>query len=190
MEFGICLSLGSWDLLSSWMKIWQKVLIILTGSLLACGPSRITKLPVPQERLLKAYRLMAEADRMLAEGKNHLAVLKYIEATTLNPYQETIFNKLAVAYCRIGRYPQAKGCGLTIGWAPTELRCCLQHPGDRGAVGQAKQERHPLFQEGGCSRPREVPFLCQSGLWPDDTRAIGSSPSGLSRGSCAGPRSL
>ena len=119
MEFGICLSLGSWDLLSSWMKIWQKVLIILTGSLLACGPSRITKLPVPQERLLKAYRLMAEADRMLAEGKNHLAVLKYIEATTLNPYQETIFNKLAVAYCRIGRYPQAKAAALrSVGLQP------------------------------------------------------------------------
>ena len=90
------------------MKTWQRVLIVLTGSLLACGPSRINKLPIPRERVLKAYRLMAEADRMLKEGKDHLAILKYIEATRLNPYHEMIFNKLAVAYCRIGRYPQAK----------------------------------------------------------------------------------
>ncbi len=90
------------------MKTWQRALIVVTGSLLACGPPRINKLPIPQERVLNAYRLMAEADRMLKEGKDHLAILKYIEATTLNPYHEKIFNKLAVAYCRIGRYPQAK----------------------------------------------------------------------------------
>ncbi len=90
------------------MKTWQRLLIVLTGSLLACGPSRIKKLPIPQERVLKAYRLMAEADRMLKEGKDHLAILKYIEATRLNPYHGMIANKLAVAYCRIGQYPLAK----------------------------------------------------------------------------------
>ncbi len=90
------------------MKTWQRVLIVMTGPLLACGPSRINKLPLPQERVLEAYRLMAEADRMVKEGKDHLAILKYLEATTLNPYHQTIFNKLAVAYCRIGGYPQAK----------------------------------------------------------------------------------
>ena len=108
------------------MKTWQRVLIVLTGSLLACGPSRINKLPIPRERVLKAYRLMAEADRMLKEGKDHLAILKYIEATRLNPYHEMIFGayvvgagtgsetgiRSATVYCRIGRYPQA--CGHTI----------------------------------------------------------------------------
>ncbi len=90
------------------MKTWQRALIVLTASLLSCGPPRINKLPIPPASVLKAYGLMAEADRMIYEGKDHLAILKYIEATRLNPYHETIFNKLAVAYCRIGRYPQAK----------------------------------------------------------------------------------
>ena len=101
------------------MKTWQWALIVLTGSLLTCGPSRINKLPIPRERVLKGYRLMAEADKMLKEGKDHLAILKYTEVTRLNPYHEMIFNKLAVAYCRIGRYPQAKAApARSIGLQP------------------------------------------------------------------------
>ena len=60
------------------MKTWQRALIVLTGSLLTCGPSRINKLPIPRERVLKGYRLMAEADKMLKEGKDHLAILGVI----------------------------------------------------------------------------------------------------------------
>ncbi len=90
------------------LGIRDAAIIVLTGSLLACGASRIKKLPVPQEKVIAAYRLMGEADEMMKEGKDHLAVLKYVEATTLNPYHEAIFNKLAIAYCRTGRYWQGR----------------------------------------------------------------------------------
>jgi tetratricopeptide (TPR) repeat protein len=94
-------------------------IIVLTASLLGCGPSRIKKLPVPQENRIEAYRLMGEADGMMNEGKDHLAVLKYLEATTLNPYHEAIFNKLAIAYCRTGRYWQGqKAAKRSIGLDP------------------------------------------------------------------------
>ncbi len=90
------------------MRFRGAAIIVLTGSLLGCGLSRIKKLPVPQEKVIEAYRLMGEADEMMNEGKDHLAVLKYVEATTLNPYHEAIFNRLAIAYCRTGRYWQGR----------------------------------------------------------------------------------
>ena len=90
------------------LRFRDAAIIVLTGLLLGCGPSRIKKLPVPQENVIAAYRLMGEADEMMKEGKDHLAVLKYVEATTLNPYHEAIFNKLAIAYCRTGRYWQGR----------------------------------------------------------------------------------
>ncbi len=90
------------------LRIRGAAIIVLAGSLLGCGPSRIRKLPVPQKNVIEAYRLMGEADEMMTEGKDHLAVLKYVEATTLNPYHEAIFNKLAIAYCRTGRFWQGR----------------------------------------------------------------------------------
>ena len=90
------------------MTASRTAIVLLTGFLLGCGPSRITKLPVPRESVLVSYRLMGEADQMLEEGKDHLAILKYLEATNLNPYHEAIFNKLAIAYCRTGRFWQGR----------------------------------------------------------------------------------
>jgi len=75
----------------------------------ACGgPERIVKLPVPREDVLHAYRLMAEGDEMALAGQSHFALLKYLEASRLNPYYEVIFNKLAIAYSRLQQFPQAE----------------------------------------------------------------------------------
>jgi Flp pilus assembly protein TadD len=51
---------------------------------------------------------MAEGDDLLREGKEHFAMLKYLEASRANPYEERVFNKLAVAYSRLGRFYQAR----------------------------------------------------------------------------------
>ncbi len=51
---------------------------------------------------------MLEGDVLLKGGKDHLALLKYLESSTLNPYSPTCFNKLAVAYARILMFFQAK----------------------------------------------------------------------------------
>ena len=61
-----------------------KSAIILVAVLLfevACGPRIIKKQPVPREKQLLAIRLMAEGDRLLQEKKDHLAMLKYLEAS-------------------------------------------------------------------------------------------------------------
>ncbi len=45
---------------------------------------------------------------LLKDGKDHLALLKYLESSTLDPYSPHCFNKLAVAHARILMLAQAK----------------------------------------------------------------------------------
>ena len=88
---------------------FTRALLMTVVVLAACGgPERIVKLPVPREDVLHAYRLMAEGDEMALAGQSHFALLKYLEASRLNPYHEVIFNKLAIAYSRLQQFPQAE----------------------------------------------------------------------------------
>ena len=84
--------------------------LLLTGLVFAAcgGPERIVKLPVPRGGVLHSYRVMAEGDEMALAGQFHFALLKYSEASRLNPYHEVIFNKLAIAYSRLQQFPQAE----------------------------------------------------------------------------------
>ncbi|GAB4249198.1 MAG: hypothetical protein Kow00109_25250 [Acidobacteriota bacterium] len=81
--------------------------LVVAIGVVACGPRVIRKEPIPRERQLQALRIMAEGDELLRQGKDHLAMLKYLEASQLDPYQEIIFNKLATAYIRLGMDFQA-----------------------------------------------------------------------------------
>ena len=45
---------------------------------------------------------------LLKDGKDHLALLKHLESSTLDPYSAYCFNKLAVAHARILIFSQAK----------------------------------------------------------------------------------
>jgi len=88
---------------------FTRVLLLTVLVFAACGgPGRIVKLPVPREDVLHAYRLMAEGDEMALAGQSHFALLKYLEASRLNPYHEVIFNKLAIAYARLQQFRQAE----------------------------------------------------------------------------------
>jgi len=91
------------------MKLTTAMILIAGACLsIACGPRRIEKRPVPQETRLKAIRMMGEGDDLFRAGKEHLAMLKYFEATQVNPYEEIAFNKLAIARSRLGMYHQAR----------------------------------------------------------------------------------
>jgi len=89
--------------------VFTRALLMTVVVLAACGgPERIVKLPVPREDVLYAYRLMAEGDEMALAGQSHFALLKYLDASRLNPYHEVIFNKLAIAYSRLQQFLQAE----------------------------------------------------------------------------------
>ena len=88
-------------------------LAILTTTIIlaltACtGIKRISREPVPPEKVVLSYRLTAEGDKLLEEKKDHLALLKYLEAADLNPYQEVIYNKIAITHSRLLQYDRAK----------------------------------------------------------------------------------
>ncbi len=83
------------------------LLLALLVSSSCGGPERINKIPVPRENVLRAYRLMAEGDQLALAGQAHFSLLKYLEASRLNPYHEVIFNKLAIAYSRLSQFRQA-----------------------------------------------------------------------------------
>lgn len=87
-----------------------KPVMLGVGSLLllACAPQTIRKVPVPRAQEIQAIRLIAEGDQLLREQKDHLAMLKYLEASELNPYYELVFNKLAVTYARLQMFYQAR----------------------------------------------------------------------------------
>lgn len=90
------------------MNLKMAVMLAFLPFLIGCGPTTIKKLPVPREREVQAIRLVAEGDQLLHDGKEHLAMLKYLEASELNPYYELTFNKLAIAYTRLQMYYQAR----------------------------------------------------------------------------------
>lgn len=87
------------------------ILVMLGAGLLltpACAPQTIRKVTVPRAQEIQAIRLVSEGDQLLREQKDHLAMLKYLEASELNPYYELIFNKLAVTYARLQMFYQAR----------------------------------------------------------------------------------
>ncbi len=51
---------------------------------------------------------MLEGSRLLREGKDHLALVRFVESSTLDPYNALTFNKMAITYSRLARFPQAQ----------------------------------------------------------------------------------
>lgn len=72
----------------------------------AC-PRGIRRVPVPADDKLQAHLLVREGSLLLRQGKDHLALLKFVEASTLDPYDAVIFNKLAITYSKLARFRQA-----------------------------------------------------------------------------------
>jgi len=130
----------------------------------ACGGlERIPKLTVPREDLLTSYRLMAEGDEMFLEGREHFALLKYLEASRLNPYHEVIFNKLAMAYSRLKQFRQAEEA------VKRSIRLEPEYPfahNTRGIISLATQYNRQAirsFKEAIKLRPGEASFYLNLG---------------------------
>lgn len=90
----------------------ERLAILIAGLILALpactGIHQIKRGQIAPDKVALSYRLTAQGDKLLEEGKDHLALLKYLEAADLNPYQEAIFNKLAIAHSRLFQFDRAK----------------------------------------------------------------------------------
>ena len=59
------------------------------------------------EDVILSYRLCAEGDKLLGEGKDYPALLKYLKASEVNPFNEAIFGKLAMTFARAQQFSRA-----------------------------------------------------------------------------------
>ena len=86
----------------------RTALLAVFLALAGCGLKTIQKQPVPRADEIAAIQLLSEGDQLLRENKAHLALLKFVEASQLDPYSEHIFNMLAITYLRLHRFDQAE----------------------------------------------------------------------------------
>jgi len=71
-----------------------------------CRPKYVRQ-PVPAEDVLKASAIAQEGDIAFARGDHYKALIKYLEAMRLNPYEKTLLNRLGIAYSQLRFYDEA-----------------------------------------------------------------------------------
>lgn len=81
--------------------IWGITFTLTALWLSSCGPSNIKKRSLPVEDISLSHRLTAEGDKLFESGKDYPALLKYLKACQVNPYNEVIFGRLARTYLRV-----------------------------------------------------------------------------------------
>lgn len=92
-------------------RVWVKR-IILGGALMllcvaACG-RRVVRVPVTPENLLRAGELAREGDVAFVRRDYYPALIKYTEASKLNPNSEFIWNKMGISCSAMGYYNEAE----------------------------------------------------------------------------------
>ncbi len=86
--------------------IVARLVIVLLLSLTACAPQAV-RVPVPPEDIIRANELAREADLAFARRDYYAALIKYLEASRLNPNSQYIYNKLGIAYSQLKYYAEA-----------------------------------------------------------------------------------
>jgi tetratricopeptide (TPR) repeat protein len=74
--------------------------------LINCAP-KIVRVPIPQEDILGANEAANEGDIAFDRKDIYAALIKYLEATRLNPYSEYLYNRLGIAYSQLKFYTEA-----------------------------------------------------------------------------------
>jgi len=83
---------------------------ILTALILSGCPAKVVRIPVPPEDVLRSNQVVKEADLAFTRKDHYAALIKYLEASHLNPNSEYIYNKLGIAYSQLKFYSQATAC--------------------------------------------------------------------------------
>ena len=75
--------------------------------LAGCPQRTIVRVPVSHENLIRANEVAREADLAFARRDFYAALIKYLEASRLNPNSQYITNKLGIAYSQLKYYTEA-----------------------------------------------------------------------------------
>ena len=82
-------------------------LVLSTAVFLTGCPLRIARVPVKAESIIRANEAVREGDLAFARREFYPALIKYLEASRLNPNSEYIFNKLGITYSQLKYYSEA-----------------------------------------------------------------------------------
>ncbi len=85
--------------------------VLLTAAVLGVAfsgcPPPVVRSKVPDQDIIKANEAARDADLAFARKDFYSALIKYLEASRLNPNSEFIFNKLGIAYSQLKYYAEA-----------------------------------------------------------------------------------
>jgi len=83
-------------------------LILAAGILLAGCTHQAVRVVVPETDMLRANEAAQEADIASSRKEPYAALIKYLEASRLNPNNENIFNRLGIIYAQLNLYDQSR----------------------------------------------------------------------------------
>jgi tetratricopeptide (TPR) repeat protein len=80
--------------------------LLLLAITTSCRPAAV-RVKVSEDDLMRANVVAGEADVLFARKDYYAALIKYLEASRLNPNSEYVFNKMGITYSRLRFYTQA-----------------------------------------------------------------------------------
>ncbi len=95
---------------------FRRLQVLLSGFLIlllalifvpGCRPKYVRQ-AVPAEDELRAKEIAQEGDIAFARSDYYAALIKYLEAMRLNPYDEYLLNRLGIAYAQLKFYNEAR----------------------------------------------------------------------------------
>jgi len=89
-----------------WRLNRPALFLFLLAVAAGCRPA-VVRVPISPEDARRANLASAEGDVAFARRDYYAALIKYLEASRLNPNSEYIYNKMGITYSRLRDYPRA-----------------------------------------------------------------------------------
>ncbi len=80
--------------------------LVLSACLTGC-PEKVVRVDVPTENVLRANEVCQEGDLAFARKDYYAALIKFLEASRLNPNSYAVANKLGITYSQLKYYSDA-----------------------------------------------------------------------------------
>jgi tetratricopeptide (TPR) repeat protein len=84
------------------------LILILAAVLVSGCRTKYVRQEVPAEDVLRAKEIEQEGNIAFARADYYAALIKYLEAMRLNPYDEQLLNRLGIAYAQLKFYNEAR----------------------------------------------------------------------------------
>jgi len=94
------------------IRSWARTLLLLAltaaplGTVAGCRPA-VIRVPVTPEDIARSNAIALEGDVAFARRDFYASLIKYLEAGRLNPNNHVVYNKMGIAYSRLGFFTES-----------------------------------------------------------------------------------